>query len=234
MSLIRTFEAQVVTSRTRWLSFNLAVGDRIIRVKYGFDSASSAQGKLEHDLTLNLEYKQSGLFNQPVQKEIFEALERYDNVVVEEHKTGFIFKKIIHKIVSVQRGDEILFSSKNGISVKNPTAVRQKEREKEFIIERLAPYIERYLVNTKFEDATSITDEKKYQRNVVNTAWELLPFTDKLLGREKVKWDSLFARLREEAFSITDNKVSANTHVYKKILFIMMELLDVEVNQTVK
>ncbi|MBI3609671.1 MAG: hypothetical protein HY204_03100 [Nitrospirae bacterium] len=192
----------------------------MVRVKYGFDSASSADGTLEHDLTLNLEYEQKGIFNQSVQKEIFKTLERYDNVVVEEHKSGFIFKKIIHKIVRVQRGDEILYSSKDGISVTNPTAIRQKEREKEFIIERLAPYIdpyiERYLINTKFEDATSITDEKQYKRNVVNTAWELLPFTDKLLGREKVKWDSLFARLREEAFSITDNKVSANTHVYKK------------------
>lgn len=220
MSLIRTFEAQVVTCRTRWLSFNLAVDNWVVRVKYGFDSASSADGTLEHDLTLNLEYEQKGIFNQSVQKEIFKTLERYDNVVVEEHKSGFIFKKIIHKIVRVQRGDEILYSSKDGISVTNPTAIRQKEREKEFIIERLAPYIdpyiERYLINTKFEDATSITDEKQYKRNVVNTAWELLPFTDKLLGREKVKWDSLFARLREEAFSITDNKVSANTHVYKK------------------
>lgn len=221
MSLIRTFEAQVVVCRHRWISF--VFDDRVIRVKYGFDSASSAQGTLEHDLTLNLEYKRKGFWGivQPVQSEIFKALEKYDNIVVEEHKIGLIFKKTIHKIVFVRRGDEILYSLKQGTGVKNPTAIRQRQEEKERIlermIERLAPYIERYLNNTKFEDATSITDEKKYKRNVVNTAWELLPFMDKLLlDRERVKWDSLFTRLREEAFSVTDNKVSVNTHVYKK------------------
>ena len=112
MSLIRTFEAQVVWCGIDWLNMFFRGDSRGVQVRYGFDSVASAHGTLEDDLTLNLEYKQKVLFDYPVQKEILDALERYDNVVVEEHKVGFIRKNIVHKIILVQRGEEILYSKK--------------------------------------------------------------------------------------------------------------------------
>lgn len=53
-----------------------------------------------------------------------------------------------------------------------------------------------------------ISDDEKYRAYVVDPAWDLLPLPIRMIGRQRLRWDSLFNAARASLFLIEDDAVS--------------------------
>lgn len=77
----------------------------------------------------------------------------------------------------------------------------------------ITPVIKKSLEKIKIEGADTLRDEKKYKERIVDPAWELVPFAIRFIGRDRLKWDLIFNKLRTSAFIIEDEKVEISTAV---------------------
>ena len=73
--------------------------------------------------------------------------------------------------------------------------------------------------------APNIVDDQKYLDKVVTPAWGALPIAIRLIGRARLKWDSIFEDLRAAVFVIDGNSVSVHPDAKSRILSVFSSRL---------
>lgn len=62
-----------------------------------------------------------------------------------------------------------------------------------------------------------ITDDEKYMLHVVDPAWEMLPTPIRLIGRERLNWDKVFASARSRIFLIDGDSVTIHPEAKEQV-----------------
>lgn len=70
-----------------------------------------------------------------------------------------------------------------------------------------------------------IADDAKYRANVIDPSWETLPMPVRLIGRERIKWDSLFYAARSTVFVIEGDSVSVHPDAKDRVSRMLSEML---------
>jgi hypothetical protein len=73
-----------------------------------------------------------------------------------------------------------------------------------------------------------IADDAKYKANVVDPAWEMLPMPVRLLGRERLRWDSIFESARTWVFVVDGESVSVHPEAKQRINQLFSGMLPAE------
>lgn len=62
-----------------------------------------------------------------------------------------------------------------------------------------------------------ISDDVKYRTHVIDPAWDLLPMPVRLIGRERLHWDSMFNKARASLFVIEGDSVSLHPDARQRL-----------------
>ena len=73
--------------------------------------------------------------------------------------------------------------------------------------------------------STFIADDAKYQANVIDPTWEMLPMPVRMIGRERLKWDALFYAARSTVFVIDGDSVSVHPDAKQRVSRMLSEML---------
>lgn len=73
-----------------------------------------------------------------------------------------------------------------------------------------------------------IADEASYRKCVIDPAWEIMPAPIRLLGRDRLKWDSIFSAARSKLFVIEGEAVSVHPDAKKRLDKIFSMMLQIE------
>ena len=65
--------------------------------------------------------------------------------------------------------------------------------------------------------AISISDDEKYRAYVIDPAWDLLPLPFRMIGRERLRWDSMFQAARSSLFVVEDDTVSIHPDARRRL-----------------
>ena len=65
-----------------------------------------------------------------------------------------------------------------------------------------------YAAKAAQSGSTYISDDQKYRAYVIDPAWDLLPLPIRMIGRQRLRWDSIFQAARESLFLIDADTVS--------------------------
>ena len=74
-----------------------------------------------------------------------------------------------------------------------------------------------YASQAASKGSSFIADDAKYKANVVDPAWEMLPMPVRLLGRERLRWDSLFDSARAKVFVVDGENVTVHPEARQRI-----------------
>ena len=65
--------------------------------------------------------------------------------------------------------------------------------------------------------AIYISDDEKYRAYVIDPAWSLLPLPIRMIGRERLRWDSMFQAARLSLFVAEDDTVSIHPDARRRL-----------------
>jgi len=75
----------------------------------------------------------------------------------------------------------------------------------------------KYATKAAESGSTYISEDTKYRTHVIDPAWELLPMPVRLIGRERLHWDSIFNKARETLFVIDGDAVSLHPDARQRL-----------------
>ena len=73
-----------------------------------------------------------------------------------------------------------------------------------------------------------IADDAKYRANVIDPTWEMLPIPVRLVGCERLQWDSLFYAARSTVFVIEGDRVSVHPDAKHRMSRMLSGMLPTE------
>jgi hypothetical protein len=75
----------------------------------------------------------------------------------------------------------------------------------------------KYATKVAESGSTYISDDTKYRTHVIDPAWDLLPMPVRLIGRERLHWDSMFNKARASLFVIDGDSVSLHPDARQRL-----------------
>lgn len=85
--------------------------------------------------------------------------------------------------------------------------------------------VEQTLQSIAGQPTEVVAEAAQYQKLVVNRAWEQMPLPIRLIGRDKLPWDALFAALRKEVFEAHAGKLALRTDAGARLAAIAGKLM---------
>jgi len=83
--------------------------------------------------------------------------------------------------------------------------------------DKISEVVITYATQAAAKGSPYIADDAKYQANVIDPAWEMLPMPVRLIGRERMKWDAMFYSARSQVFVIDGDAVSVHPEAKQRI-----------------
>lgn len=74
-----------------------------------------------------------------------------------------------------------------------------------------------YATKAAQSGAIYISDDEKYRAYVIDPAWDLLPLPIRMIGRERLRWDSMFQAARSSIFVAEDDTVSIHPDARRRL-----------------
>jgi hypothetical protein len=90
---------------------------------------------------------------------------------------------------------------------------------------KLASILKTQLQALKKIGTETLQDEQKYKACVVDPLWEALPLPVRLLGRDRLRWDTICNALKTTIFIVDKNEVRINTKGLSEIPSIVKKIL---------
>jgi len=83
--------------------------------------------------------------------------------------------------------------------------------------DKVCEVVVNYASQAASKGSSFIADDAKYKANVVDPAWEMLPMPIRLLGRERLRWDSIFDSARAKVFVIDGESATVHPEAKQRI-----------------
>lgn len=75
----------------------------------------------------------------------------------------------------------------------------------------------KYAAKAAESGSTYISDDVKYRTHVIDPVWDLLPMPIRLIGRERLQWDSMFYKARTNLFVVDGDSVSLHPDARQRL-----------------
>jgi hypothetical protein len=99
--------------------------------------------------------------------------------------------------------------------------------------DKVCDVVVKYASQAASKGSSFIADDIKYKTNVVDPAWEMLPMPVRLLGRERLRWDSIFDSARARVFVVDGESVTVHPEARQRINQLFSGMLPSEANLAV-
>lgn len=96
--------------------------------------------------------------------------------------------------------------------------------------DKVCEVVVNYASQAASKGSSFIADDIKYKTNVVDPAWEMLPMPVRLLGRERLRWDSIFDSARARVFVVDGESVTVHPEARQRINQLFSGMLPSEAN----
>lgn len=74
-----------------------------------------------------------------------------------------------------------------------------------------------YASKTTSSGASYISDDAKYKTTVIDPAWDLMPLPIRMIGRDRLKWDSMFLAARANLFVVDGETVTLHPEARQRL-----------------
>ena len=88
----------------------------------------------------------------------------------------------------------------------------------------ITPVLKKYLEKIKVHGSDTIRDDQKYKERVVDPAWDVMPFPIRLIGRDRLRWNLIFAKMRTSVFAIEGEQVRVKTESLKELQVLIKDV----------
>jgi hypothetical protein len=100
--------------------------------------------------------------------------------------------------------------------------------------DKVCEVVVNYASQAASKGSSFIADDTKYKANVVDPAWEMLPMPVRLLGRERLRWDSIFDSARAKVFVVDGDSVAVHPEAKQRINQLFSGMLPSDSNLAVE